>query len=150
MESNDKEMLFIPNIAIPEQHTPLQYILYLLSCKVPCSCISNVKKPIQRNYDVGIIEGMIKKKKFCLKAKHPSLYMESLKAIDGYFISQTILVSLGHMKISPELILSLHYSMRRIIVPVRQRSNLKIASCWYSPFVHQSRKGTFRNVFVNY
>lgn len=47
---------------------------------MPCSRISNVKKTIHKNYDVGIMEQMIKKKKFCLKAKHPSLYKESLKS----------------------------------------------------------------------
>lgn len=106
------------------------------------SCIPIEKTPIHKNYDVGIIEEMIKRN-FCLKAKHPSLYVASLKAIDEYFISQIILISLGYTKISLELKLSLHYNMRRIIVPVRQRSNLKIASGWYSPFVHQGRKRTF-------
>lgn len=47
---------------------------------MPCSCISNVKKTIHKNYDVGIMEQMIKKKKFYLKAKHPSLDKESLKS----------------------------------------------------------------------
>lgn len=75
------------------------------------------KHQFPKNYDVGITEEMLKRI-FYLKANPPSLYVASVKAVEEYFISHKILLSLGHTKISLGLKFSLYYSRRRIIVPV--------------------------------